>query len=491
MQKRREDLFKNQFTGARIQKINKIEESGLNPYGNSSSFLPVSEITDAASFIQSDSELNCNLRGRIRLLRKMGKMEFITLEDIHGDKVQLVLTRDETEDYATVKSFIDIMDIIEVSGYRFKTERGMISLKVKTLKVVTKSTAAPIGKHSGLQDEETKLRQRYLDMIANPEVKNTLIERSKMVSKIRRYFEDLGFLEVETPMLNAIPGGANARPFITHHNSMGVDRYLRIAPELYLKKLIVGGMQKVFEIGKNFRNEGVDATHNPEFTAIEFYESYASYEDHMDLIEKLLLQLVTNTAAGVVNYQGKSIDFMNWKRVSFRDALIQLADIPEEIVDEPIPLAHYLVEQGINVKKANGTLPLGKLWEVAFDEYVEDKLIDPTFIIDYPADISPLARRKDDNPSLTERFELFIAGREIANGFNELNNPFDQYDRFKEQVKAKDSDDESMHMDEDFVQALMVGMVPTAGCGIGIDRLIMLLTDSRSIRDVIAFPAVK
>ena len=356
--------------------------------------------------------------------------------------------------------------------------------------MVVKTTDEPVGKN-GLSDEETLVRQRYLDLLHNEGQLDKLRVRSNVISTIRKFFEKRDFAEVETPILNPIPGGANAKPFITHHNALDVDRYLRIAPELYLKKLLVGGFEKVFEIGKNFRNEGIDATHNPEFTVIELYETYVSYEKHMKMIEKMFKKILKKLDMDMNHTYGeKEVDFNNWSKITFRDSLLTIGDIPVDVIDEPEQLSNYLREvHGLN--KANATMKLGQLWTIAFDELVEENLINPTFITEYPSDISPLARKMDSNPQFCERYELFICGMELANGFNEMNNPMDQYMAFKAQVDGKDSDDEAMHMDVDYIHALQAGLPPCAGTGIGIDRLVMLLTNSTKIKDVIAFPATR
>jgi len=493
----RNPLFKNQYTQARVDKANRVIESGENPFPNAkgiSRTITASEFLSQHENTEENKEVVETLIGRVSLHRKMGRSGFINIIDPSG-KIQGFSSLENTSNYEVFQKHIDIGDIVSITGYPFKTKTGETTVKIQKISVVAKSVAPPVGKHAGLTDEETKYRKRYLDMIANPEVKDNLVTRSLIISTIRKFMDSREFNEVETPTLNAIPGGANARPFITFHNAMGVERYLRIAPELYLKRLVVGGMEKVFEIGKNFRNEGVDATHNPEFTSIEFYEAYATYKQHMKMIEKMFKKVyrkVFGNKEYILPYGDLEINLNNWNRVPFKEALISIGGLPEDILNDKDALATYLKEQGS--EKANSEMPLGKLWEIGFDDFVEEKLVDPTFITEYPADISPLARRMDKNPDLTERFELFVAGRELANGFNELNDPFDQFKRFQAQVDGKDledEDDESMHMDEDFIEALMNGMPPSAGTGIGIDRLVMLFTNSHTIRDIIAFPAMK
>jgi len=485
-------MFTNKLTKARLEKLEKMKSKDLKPYGA----IEVSKLSHSInsfknSFEEDMSDIKFTLRGRVVLLRKMGKSGFLTFQE-DGQRQQVFCSLSEMGDvYSVFKSMLDIGDIIEVTGYQYITRTGEKTLKAIDLKILTKSLEPLPEKFHGLEDEEVRARKRQIDLIVNKKSYETLKTRSRVISSLRMHMMDYDFLEVETPMLNEIPGGANAKPFITHHNALGIDRYLRIAPELYLKRLVVGGFNRVFEIGKNFRNEGIDSTHNPEFTSMEFYAAYSNYKALMTSIEIMIRDIVQENVSDYrnVSFGDKVINFNDWQQISYRDALIEIGDIPEDIIDEVELLSMYLREQGC--KKANATLTLGKLWEIAFDEFVEGEIINPVFITDYPIDISPLARRKDDNPDIAERFELFIAGREIANGFNELNDPMDQYERFKAQVAEKESDDEAMFMDLEFIEALKTGLPPTAGAGIGIDRLVMLITDSQSIKDVIAFPAVR
>ncbi|MDR1614853.1 MAG: lysine--tRNA ligase, partial [Campylobacteraceae bacterium] len=393
--------------------------------------------------------------------------------------------------FEQIKKLLDIGDIIQTKGYPFVTKTGELSLHVITLEIVTKSITPLPEKFHGLQDKELRYRQRYLDMIMNPEVKHTFQTRSRIISLIRRFFEDHGFLEVETPMMHPIPGGANAKPFVTFHNALGVERYLRIAPELYLKRLIVGGFNAVFEINRNFRNEGLDATHNPEFTSIEFYWAHHNYKDLMDLTEKLLHVLLEKLGLPeILPYDNETIDFSKpFQRISFKDALVKIGGIDASILDDKKAVEKKIRGDGFELKP---NLNLGQLKAELFDNYVEKKLINPTFITEYPIQISPLSRKSDENSEIAERFELFIAGNELANGFNELNDPIDQYGRFAAQLEAKAAgDDEAHEMDEDYIKALGYSFAPTAGEGLGIDRLVMLLTNQTSIRDVILFPAMK
>ncbi len=495
-------IFENQYIQERIKKTDRLREEGINPYPNH-----IKKGTPSASFLKEcdyvhnidaeekkDESKRYRLTGRLKFIRIMGKASFAKIEDGDG-LVQLYFNRDDLPEgyYNTVvKRLFEVGDIIEAVGYPFVTGTGELTLHCLEVNIVSKAISPLPEKFHGLQDQELRYRQRYLDMIVNPDVKETFIMRSKIVSSIRRFFEDKGFLEVETPMMHPIPGGANAKPFTTYHNALGVDRYLRIAPELYLKRLIVGGMEAVFEINRNFRNEGIDATHNPEFTSIEFYWAYHTYKELMEITEELFNYLFEKLNLDKrLTYGDMEIDFtIPFTKISWIDSIVELGEVPREIATDREKALAYLKERNI---KVDDNLTLGYLQAELFDEFVEAKLINPTFITDYPIDISPLARRSDSNPDITERFELFCAGKEIANGFSELNDPIDQYERFKAQVEAKETtgDDEAMHMDTDFVKALSHGMTPTAGEGIGIDRLIMLLTNKHTIRDVLLFPAMR
>jgi len=496
-------IFDNQYIQERIKKTDTLKEKGINPYPNQ-----VKKGTPSATFLsecayvhdidteemKKDESKLYTLTGRLKFVRIMGKAAFAKIEDADG-LVQLYFNRDDLpEGYYNdvVKKLFEVGDIIEAKGYPFVTGTGELTLHCLEVNLVTKAISPLPEKFHGIQDQEIKYRQRYLDMIMDTEVKNRFVLRSKIVSAIRRFFEDKGFLEVETPMMHPIPGGANAKPFITHHNALDVDRYLRIAPELYLKRLIVGGMEAVFEINRNFRNEGIDATHNPEFTSIEFYWAYKTYIELMEVTEELFDYLFDNLGLErTLPYGDIEINFATpFAKVSWVDAIVDIGAVPRDIVTNRDAGLTYLKERNL---KTDENWTLGYVQAELFDEFVEEKLIDPTFITDYPVDISPLARRSDTNPEVTERFELFMAGKEIANGFSELNDPIDQYERFKGQVDAKETtgDDEAMHMDIDFVRALSYGMTPTAGEGIGIDRLVMMLTNQHTIRDVLLFPAMR
>ena len=430
--------------------------------------------------------------GRVMLKRVMGKASFATLQDMSG-RIQLYVTNDTTGEaiHAAFKHW-DLGDILGAEGTLFKTRTGELSVKVIGLRLLSKSLRPLPEKFHGLADQEQKYRQRYLDLITNPESQRVFKARSGIIQSIREFFVARGYLEVETPMMQPIPGGAAARPFVTHHNALDMQLYLRIAPELYLKRLVVGGMEKVFEINRNFRNEGMSTRHNPEFTMLEFYEAYQDYHYLMDLTEELLRGLAQKVNGGTtLIYQGVSIDLGKpFDRLTMAEAIAKynprysLQDL-SKIETLRGALEHFQVE----VFPTDGP---GLLQLKLFEQTTEDKLIQPTFIVAHPTDVSPLARSNDKNPAVTDRFELFITGRELANGFSELNDPEDQAARFQQQVEAKEAgDEEAMYYDADYVRALEYGLPPTAGEGIGIDRLVMLLTDSPSIRDVILFPQMR
>ena len=490
--------FSNKFVQLRIEKASLLRAEGINPYANDSKrnttifkYINVnSDIYDKES--KRDEKRHYILSGRIKLFRVMGKASFIQIEDESGT-LQIYVTRDNLPEnfYNNVfKKLIEVGDIVEVTGFPFVTGKGELSLHCSEFKLLTKSISPLPEKFHGVIDKEIRYRKRYLDLIMNSEVRKTFQIRSKVVSLTRRFFEDKGFLEVETPMMHPIAGGANAKPFVTHHNALGIDRYLRIAPELYLKRLIVGGFEAVFEINRNFRNEGMDATHNPEFTSIEFYWAYKTYKDLIEITKEYFKYLFEHlNLPTILPYADMEVNFENFQEVPLIESLTTIGNVPSEVCKDKESIIAYLKSKNITVKPG---MNLGQLQGELFDEFVEEKLIDPTFITQYPVEISPLARRDDNNLEITERFELFIAGREIANAFSELNDPVDQYNRFKGQVDAKEAgDDEAHEMDADFIEALSYGMAPTAGQGIGIDRLVMLLTNEHSIRDVLLFPAMK
>jgi len=431
--------------------------------------------------------------GRLMAKRIMGKASFAQLQDMSG-RVQLFLQRDALPEGVYNDGFKkwDIGDIIGAEGTLFKTKTGELSVKVCSIKLLTKSLRPLPEKFHGLSDQETRYRQRYVDLVMNQEVRQTFQLRSKIISYIRRFFEERGFMDVETPMLQAIPGGATARPFETHHNALDMPMFMRIAPELYLKRLVVGGFEKVFEINRNFRNEGVSTRHNPEFTMLEFYMSYADYNDLMDITEALLHGLAQDVVGQTqIEYQGDTYDFAGkFARMSVFDSILHYNPELSSVDIDNIESARKVAENlHIPLKDSYG---LGKIQIEIFEKTVEHRLMNPTFITEYPTEVSPLARRTDKNDFITERFEFFVGGREIANGFSELNDAEDQAERFKQQVAEKDAgDDEAMHYDADYIRALEHGLPPTAGEGIGIDRLVMLLTNSPSIRDVILFPHMR
>ena len=490
--------FSNKYIQLRIEKANQLKELGFNPYSNHSNrnttILKYMNVNSDVQHLENkrDEKRNYILSGRIKFFRIMGKASFLKIEDESG-MLQIYVSRDNLPEgfYNDVfKKLIEVGDIIEVSGYPFVTNQGELSLHVDTLTLLTKAIAPLPEKFHGVTDKEIRYRQRYLDLIMDSEVRKTFQTRSKIISLTRRFFEDKGFLEVETPMMHPIAGGANAKPFVTHHNALGIDRYLRIAPELYLKRLIVGGFEAVFEINRNFRNEGMDATHNPEFTSIEFYWAYKTYKDLIKITKEYFEYLFDHlNLPTLLPYGELEVDFADFKEIPLITSLSEIGGVAKEIVNDKEKILEFLRANKLEAKPA---MSLGQLQGVLFDEFVEEKLINPTFITDYPVDISPLARRNDEHPEITERFELFIAGREIANAFSELNDPVDQLSRFEAQMSAKDAgDDEAHEMDVDFVNALSYGMAPTAGQGIGMDRLVMLLTNEHSIRDVLLFPAMK
>lgn len=473
----------------RREKLEQLIQKGIKPYGKKY------EVTHHAVEIENNFEQlegkEVSLAGRIMAIRTHGKACFADLMDMTG-KIQLYVKFDEVgeENYNLFNDF-DIGDIIGVTGEVFKTRRGQISVKVSSFRFLAKSLRPLPEKWHGLKDKELRYRQRYLDLVVNPEVKETFILRSKIIREIRNYLVKRGFLEVETPMMHPIPGGTSARPFITHHNTLDMDLYMRIAPELYLKRLIVGGFEKVFEINRNFRNEGMSYKHNPEFTMMELYQAQADYHDMMDLTEDMISTVARKVLGTTkITYQGEEIDLTPpWKRMTMVDAVKEYTGIDFNEIETAEEARNAATRIGIEVEAG---VEKGKILNEIFEKRVEEKLIQPTFIMDYPIEISPLAMKIDGNPDFTYRFEPFIYGWEIGNAFTELNDPIDQKERFEEQVKQRAQGDEEAHMmDEDYVRALEYGMPPTGGLGIGIDRLVMLLTDSPSIRDVILFPTMR
>ena len=439
--------------------------------------------------------VTASVAGRMMLKRVMGKASFATLQDATG-RIQLYVTRDALGEqaYADFKK-TDLGDILGAVGTLFKTKTGELSVKVTELRMLTKSLRPLPDKFHGTADQETKYRQRYVDLIMDEAARTRFVARSKAVSALREFMVAHDFLEVETPMLHPIPGGANAKPFETHHNALDQQMFLRIAPELYLKRLVVGGFERVFEINRNFRNEGISVRHNPEFTMMEFYAAYWNYRDLMDFTEALVRDAAQKACGSLeISYGGKPVDLSQpFQRLTIREAILQYTEATESHVDDAAWLTAAVRKLGLTEEKHRlSGRTLAGLQVLYFEETVEEKLWQPTFIMEHPTEISPLARANDERPEVTERFELYITGREFGNGFSELNDAEDQAARFQAQVAAKDSgDDEAMYFDHDFLRALEYGMPPTGGCGIGIDRLMMLLTDAASIRDVILFPALR
>jgi len=439
------------------------------------------------------AKIRVKIAGRLMTRRVMGKASFAHLQDMSG-KIQIYVRRDDLPEGVYNEQFKkwDIGDIIGVSGVMMLTNKGELSVHADSIRLLTKSLRPLPEKFHGLTDQETRYRQRYLDLIMNEEGREVFKVRSQVVDFIRRYLRAIDYMEVETPMMHVIPGGATARPFITHHNSLDMELYLRIAPELYLKRLVVGGIERVFEINRSFRNEGVSPRHNPEFTMLEFYQAYADYEDLMDLTEDMLKELAKEIRGDYkITYQGEEYDLeKSFERMTVKESiLVHNPNLTDTDLESEERLREILGELGVALESGYG---LGKLQIELFEKTVESKLKAPTFITAYPTEVSPLARKNDDDDFITDRFEFFIAGREIANGFSELNDPDDQAERFRQQVEDKEAgDQEAMHYDEDYITALEYGMPPTAGEGIGIDRLVMFLTDSATIRDVILFPHMR
>jgi lysyl-tRNA synthetase class 2 len=491
----------NEQVQERIKKLDRLREEHIEPYGGA---FPVTG--KAADIVreygpltkeQLDSEnAQCTVAGRIISFRNFGKTAFAHIQDGTG-RIQLYFSKNIITDSSGIFKNLDIGDIIGVNGNLFRTKTDELTVQVNSLTMLCKSLRPLPEKWHGLKDIETRCRQRYVDLIVNPHVKDLFSKRSKLIKSIRNFFDDRGFIEVETPMMHQIPGGAAARPFKTHHNALGLDLFLRIAPEIYLKKLLVGGYEQVYEINKNFRNEGISAKHNPEFTMLEFYISYKDYNFLMDFTEELLPHLCREINGGLLvpfgeeseDTKGEVIDFTPpWPRMSMMEAM-QKQGVPPDVFSDIEKARDFAHDNKIDIDKKAGH---GKIIDEIFSKKVEPVLVQPVFITDYPVELSPLAKRKKEAPELVERFELFIGGREIANAFSELNDPADQMSRFLEQVEArKQGDEEASYMDEDFVRALEYGMPPAAGEGIGIDRLLMILTNTASIRDVILFPQLR
>lgn len=489
-----EDTPLTELIQQRIKKLQNLRNLGIEPYDGK--FEPknnTQQIFENFGTYDKDrleaEAITVSLAGRVILLRDFGRAVFSHIQDEKG-KIQIYLRKDILgESFSLIKN-LDIGDIIGVEGRLFRTKTNELTVEVSKFVFLSKSLRPLPEKWHGLRDIEARYRQRYVDLIVNPHVKETFIKRQLVIKHIREFLESNGFLEVETPMMHTIAGGARAKPFKTYHEALDMELYLRIAPELYLKRLLVGGFERVYEIGKNFRNEGISTKHNPEFTMIEFYVAYKDYKWLMEFTESLLAYVVERVCGSLkVKFGEYEIDFTPpFKKISMYDALTERG-VPEEILKDEEKALKWALERKIEIPKGSS---LSKILDEIFKEVVEPELIQPTFIIDYPVELSPLAKRKRDNPELVERFELFIAGREIANAFSELNDPIDQRDRFLKQLEERQKGDEEVpEIDEDFVRALEIGMPPAAGEGIGIDRLVMLLTDNQSIRDVILFPLLR
>ena len=475
----------------RIDKMHKIEEHGWRPFGHRFEWTHRSADVKEQFEALAEAEAEVKLAGRVMAIRGHGKTCFMDMQDKTG-RMQLYVRKDVLgeEDYSLVK-MMDIGDTIGVTGIPFRTHMGEISIKVVKMEMLSKSLRPLPEKWHGLKDIETRYRQRYVDLIVNPEVRDTFVKRSQIIRSVREVLDSHDFLEVETPILNTIAGGAAARPFISYHNALDMQVYMRIAPELYLKRLIVGGMDRVYELGRVFRNEGIDNRHNPEFTSVEIYQAFADYRDMMDLTEEVVVKTALKVLGTTkITYEGVEIELASpWKRISMIDAVKEYSGKDFTNVTDLEEARAIAKELNVAIEPTFG---IGKIINACFEEYVEDKLIQPTFITGHPKEISPLAKSNPDNPEITDRFEAYIYGREICNGFTELNDPIDQRERFLKQVEERaNGDEEANMMDEDFVNALEYGLPPTGGLGIGIDRLVMFLTDSSTIRDVLFFPTMK
>ena len=481
----------NKLVEVRMEKLKELRESEKDPF-EITKFDRTHTSKEIKDNFDSLEENDVTIAGRIMGKRVMGKASFCHIQDGEGRIQCYVSTNDlGEENYKEFKTY-DIGDIVGITGFVFKTKTEEISVHAKKITLLTKSLRPLPEKFHGLKDPDLRYRQRYVDMIMNPEVKEKFILRSKIIRELRRILDEKGYIEVETPILTTVATGDAARPFVTHHNTLDLDMYLRIAPELNLKRIIVGGIEKVYEIGRNFRNEGMDIKHNPEFTNIELYSAYEDYNDMMNISEEIISTIAKNVLGKTkINYQGTDIDLTpGWRRVTMIDAIKDVTGIDFNEVKTAEEARALAKEKGIEIDPIKNTR--GHVINAFFEEFVEETLIQPTFIMDYPVEISPLTKRKKTDPSLVERFELFIGGREYGNAYSELNDPIDQYERFAKQAEAKAlGDEEAGGMDEDFVNSLEIGLPPTGGLGIGLDRLIMLLTDSYSIRDILIFPTMK
>ncbi len=490
------ELDENQIVSLRREKLTQLRQDGIafpNDFRRDAFAQDLHEKYDALEKADLDpQEIPVKIAGRMMLKRAMGKASFATVQDMTG-QIQLYINNQGVgeEAHDDFKHW-DMGDILGAEGTLFKTNHGELTVRVNKIRLLSKSLRPLPEKHLGLTDQEQKYRQRYVDLITNAESRDTFIKRSNAIQAVRQYMVDRRYLEVETPMMHTIPGGATAKPFTTHHNALDMELFLRIAPELYLKRLVVGGMERVFEINRSFRNEGISTRHNPEFTMMEFYEAYSDYEHMMQMAEGVIRHAAQTVCGGLnISYNGKEVDLASpFERLTILGAIQKYNP---QYQDDDLANVDWLKSE---IKKLGGSLPvnagLGGLQLALFEECAESLLWNPTFIVDYPVEVSPLARASDVKEGLTERFELFVVGRELANGYSELNDPEDQAARFMAQVEQKDAgDDEAMHFDADYVRAMEYGLAPTGGCGIGLDRLVMLLTDSASIRDVILFPQMR
>ena len=490
-QNQEQELDENHLIQIRKEKLKELQEQGKNPF-EITKFNRTNSAGEIKANYESFEQKDVSVAGRIIAKRIMGKASFCTILD-SNEKIQSYVSINDLgeEAYKEFKTW-DIGDIIGITGFVFKTRTEEISVHAKEVTLLSKSLRPLPEKFHGLKDVDLRYRQRYVDLIMNPEVKETFIKRSQIISEIRKILDEKGYLEVETPVLNTISGGATARPFITHHNTLDIPMYLRIATELNLKRLIVGGYDKVYEMGRIFRNEGMDIRHNPEFTSIELYAAYENYHDMMDITEELFQKCAMKVCGTTsITYQGTQIELGGkWKRISMIDSIKEACGVDFNTINTDEEAVALAKERKIEIPAGKETR--GHIISLFFDEYVEATLIQPTFVYDYPVEISPLAKKSPKDPRLTERFEAFIGGREYGNAFSELNDPIDQYERFKDEITARENgDEEAGMMDEDYINALEYGMPPTGGLGIGIDRLVMLLTDSASIRDVLLFPTMK
>ena len=481
----------SQLLQIRRDKLNKLKEEGKNPF-EIRKFNRTHTSQEIKDHYEELEGKDVTIAGRMMAKRIMGKASFCHIQDGEGRIQSYISINDLGEEAYKQFKEDDIGDIIGITGFVFKTKTGEISIHAKEVTLLSKSLRPLPEKFHGLKDTDLRYRQRYVDLIMNPEVKNTFLSRSRIITEVRNILDKKGYLEVETPILNSISGGATARPFITHHNTLDIDMYLRIALELNLKRLVVGGFDKVYEIGRVFRNEGMDIRHNPEFTMLELYAAYQDYHDMMDIVEEIFSTVCMKIKGTMkITYQGQEIDLTpTWKRISMIDSIKEITGIDFNQINSNEEAVSLARERGLTVEQGKETR--GDIISLFFDEYVEKTLIQPTFIYDYPVEISPLAKKSPKDNRLTERFEFFICGREYGNAFSELNDPIDQYERFKKQVEAREAgDEEAGMMDEDYINALEIGLPPTGGLGIGIDRFVMLLTDAPSIRDVLLFPTMK